>query len=60
MEGVDSVVLACGAISDPALYLELKGRHPRVHLLGDAFAPRRVAFATHQALEVADLIGTAV
>lgn len=60
MDGIDTVVLACGAISDPALYLELKGRHPRLHLLGDAFAPRRVAFATHQALEVADLIGAAL
>lgn len=57
MEGVDSVVLACGAVSVATLYDELKGRHADVHLLGDAFAPRRVAFATHQALEVADLVG---
>jgi hypothetical protein len=35
------------------LYLDLKDRHPRVHRLGDAFAPRRVVFATRQAYELA-------
>lgn len=60
MDGVDTVVLACGAISEAGLYGELKGRHRNLHLLGDAFAPRRVAFATHQALEVADLVGAAL
>jgi len=59
LEGVDSVVLACGAVSEASLHAELKRHHGEVHLLGDAFAPRRVAFATHQALEVADLLGVA-
>lgn len=60
LDGVDSVVLACGAVSLSPLYEALRHQHPDVHLLGDAFAPRRVAFATHQALEVADLLGVAV
>lgn len=59
LDGVDHVVLACGAVSRSTLFDQLKGRHAEVHLLGDAFAPRRVAFATHQALEVADLVGVA-
>jgi hypothetical protein len=35
------------------LYRELKGRHVGVHILGDAFAPRRMVFATRQAFELA-------
>jgi 2,4-dienoyl-CoA reductase-like NADH-dependent reductase (Old Yellow Enzyme family)/thioredoxin reductase len=49
----DSVVLAAGSIPDDSLYRQLKGRHPSVHLLGDAFAPRRMVFATRQAFELA-------
>ena len=54
--GFDSVVLATGAIPDDALYRALKGRHPRVHLLGDAFAPRRMVFATRQAFDLAQTL----
>jgi hypothetical protein len=46
-------VLATGAIPDDALYRELRGRHDAVHLLGDAFAPRRMVFATRQAFDLA-------
>jgi 2,4-dienoyl-CoA reductase-like NADH-dependent reductase (Old Yellow Enzyme family)/thioredoxin reductase len=53
----DSVVLVAGAIPDDALYRELKGRHPNLHLLGDAFAPRRMVFATRQAFELARRLG---
>lgn len=53
LAGFDSIVLACGSVPVDGLFLELKGRHPRVHLLGDAFAPRRVVFATRQAYELA-------
>jgi 2,4-dienoyl-CoA reductase-like NADH-dependent reductase (Old Yellow Enzyme family)/thioredoxin reductase len=53
LDDVDSVVLACGAVPVDDLYHELKPRHPAVHLLGDAFAPRRVVFATLQAYELA-------
>jgi 2,4-dienoyl-CoA reductase-like NADH-dependent reductase (Old Yellow Enzyme family)/thioredoxin reductase len=49
----DAVVLATGAIPDDALYRELRGRHDAVHLLGDAFAPRRMVFATRQAFDLA-------
>ena len=38
------------------LYRELKRRHPAVHLLGDAFAPRRMVFATRQAFELAQTL----
>jgi 2,4-dienoyl-CoA reductase-like NADH-dependent reductase (Old Yellow Enzyme family) len=53
VDGVDSVVLACGAIPVDDLYHALRSRHPAVHLLGDAFAPRRMVFATRQAYELA-------
>ncbi len=53
---VDSVVLACGGIPEASLYEELKGQHPRVHLIGDAFAPRRLLFATKQAYALASLL----
>ena len=49
----DSVVLVTGGIGNDALYRALKPHHPRVHLLGDAFAPRRMTFATKQAFELA-------
>ena len=53
VDGVDSVVLACGSQSDSALYDELSGCHPNVHVLGDAYAPRRLVFATRQAYALA-------
>jgi 2,4-dienoyl-CoA reductase-like NADH-dependent reductase (Old Yellow Enzyme family)/threonine dehydrogenase-like Zn-dependent dehydrogenase len=52
LDGVDTVVLACGSVSDDALYHELRRRHPAVHVLGDAYAPRRLSFATRQAREL--------
>lgn len=51
--GVDSVVLACGGDADDALYQALRSRHPEVHVLGDAFAPRRLVAATRQAYALA-------
>jgi 2,4-dienoyl-CoA reductase-like NADH-dependent reductase (Old Yellow Enzyme family) len=53
LDGVDTVVLACGSLSNDALYHQLRGRHPAVHVLGDAYAPRRLSFATRQARELA-------
>ena len=52
LDGVNTVVLACGSVSDDTLYHELRGRHRAVHLLGDAYAPRRLSFATRQAREL--------
>ena len=52
--GFDSVVLACGSVSDSALYDELRGELPDVHVLGDAYAPRRLVFATRQAYALAE------
>ena len=52
LDGADTVVLACGSVSDDALYHELRTRHRGVHLLGDAYAPRRLSFATRQAREL--------
>ncbi len=54
--GFDSVVLACGSVSDSTLYDDLKARLPAVHVLGDAYAPRRLVFATKQAYALADLL----
>ena len=45
----DSVVVVAGGIPNDALWRELKGRHPSVYVLGDAYAPRRVVWATRQA-----------
>jgi 2,4-dienoyl-CoA reductase-like NADH-dependent reductase (Old Yellow Enzyme family)/thioredoxin reductase len=51
--GVDSVVLACGAVPNNELYADLKAVRDNVHLLGDAYAPRRMVFATRQAFALA-------
>lgn len=57
IEGIDSVVLACAGVSDSGLYDQLKHRLPQVHILGDAYAPRRLVFATRQAFALAETIG---
>ena len=31
-------------------------KHPRQHILGDAYAPRRLVFATRQAYALAELL----
>jgi len=54
----DSVVLACGSVSESALYDELRTRLPDVHILGDAYAPRRLVFATRQAYALAEQLVT--
>jgi pyruvate/2-oxoglutarate dehydrogenase complex dihydrolipoamide dehydrogenase (E3) component len=53
LEGFDHVVLACGAIADDALFQQVRAVHPEVHVLGDAYAPRRVVYATRQAWALA-------
>ena len=53
LEGVDNVVLACGAVSDNELYVSLKRARPNVHVLGDAYQPRRMAGATRHAWQLA-------
>lgn len=53
VDDVDSVVLACGALPVAELFGAVKARRAGVHLLGDAFAPRRVVSATRQAYELA-------
>lgn len=47
--GFDTVALACGGRSDSTLHAALSPLRPQVHLLGDAYAPRRMVFATRQA-----------
>lgn len=56
ISGFDNLVLACGGTAQNRLYHLLKERLPEVHLLGDAYAPRRISFATRQAYELARLI----
>ena len=56
VDGIDSVVLVTGGVGNDALYRAVLPHHPRVHLLGDAFAPRRMTFATRQAFELAMLL----
>lgn len=55
----DSVVLACGSVSDSDLYGELRHELPEIHILGDAYAPRRLVFATRQAYALAQQLVTA-
>jgi NADPH-dependent 2,4-dienoyl-CoA reductase/sulfur reductase-like enzyme len=59
IDGVDQVVLACGSVPADGLYRELAPRHPEVYRLGDAYAPRRVVFATRQAWSLAGVIDAA-
>jgi hypothetical protein len=54
LDGFDSVVLVTGSIPDDALYRAVKRLRGDVYLLGDAFAPRRMVFATQQAFALAD------
>ncbi|CAM3275520.1 FAD-dependent oxidoreductase [Nocardioides dubius] len=54
--GFDSVVLACGADSDDGLFQELRGRVPELHVLGDAYAPRRLSHVTRQAYALAEAL----
>jgi 2,4-dienoyl-CoA reductase-like NADH-dependent reductase (Old Yellow Enzyme family)/thioredoxin reductase len=48
----DTVVLACGGEARTALYAALEGRVDELHILGDAWAPRRLTIATRQAWEL--------
>ncbi|MEV0567419.1 FAD-dependent oxidoreductase [Dactylosporangium sp. NPDC050588] len=57
LTGFDTVVLACGGTSEAGLYaLAREQGRADVHVLGDAYAPRRLVFATRQALVVARLL----
>ncbi len=50
---VDAVVLACGREPDATLRRRLAGQVPELHVLGDAYAPRRITFPTRQAWALA-------
>lgn len=54
--GFDSVVLACGAVPEAALFDRIDGQRDDMHLLGDAYAPRRIVFATQQGYQLATRI----
>jgi len=49
----DSVVLACGGTAQAELYAPLKAAVPQAFVIGDAYAPRRLWFATRQAWSLA-------
>ncbi len=48
----DTVVLACGGHARTELHAALSGRVGELHILGDAWAPRRLTIATRQAWEL--------
>ena len=48
-ETADSVVLACGSEAESELVDALRPLLAEVYVLGDAYAPRRISFATRQA-----------
>ena len=56
IDGIDSVVLACGGLANNALFEALNEQRDNLHLLGDAFAPRRLVFATRQAYALAEIL----
>ena len=56
VDGFDSVVRPGGAGCGAVQYDELKPRRGAVHVLGDAYAPRRLVFATKQAYALAELL----
>jgi pyruvate/2-oxoglutarate dehydrogenase complex dihydrolipoamide dehydrogenase (E3) component len=49
---VDTVVLAYGGVPRTELFDALDGRVPQLHVVGDAWAPRRLTVATRQAWEL--------
>src|SRR5690606_8739161 len=53
LDGFDTVVLACGGSAEASLYHALADHDVERHLVGDAYAPRRISFATRQAYELA-------
>ena len=53
IDGVDTVVLACGGVPLGQLASDLRGCVPQVHVIGDAFAPRRQVYATREAYALA-------
>ncbi len=44
-EGYDTIVLACGNVSDDRLYFELKGKVKELYRAGDCVAPRKTDMA---------------
>jgi 2,4-dienoyl-CoA reductase-like NADH-dependent reductase (Old Yellow Enzyme family)/thioredoxin reductase len=56
--GFDTVVLSCGGVSDSAVFDAVSAGRQDVHVLGDAYAPRRLVFATRQAIALAELLIT--
>ncbi len=56
MEDVDAVVLATGSVPLDELFVTVRQLRTGVHVLGDAYAPRRMAFATKQAYELAAIL----
>jgi pyruvate/2-oxoglutarate dehydrogenase complex dihydrolipoamide dehydrogenase (E3) component len=52
----DSVVLVAGATPNSELFRSLKALRTEVYTLGDAYAPRRMVFATRQAFDLANTL----
>ena len=44
----DTVVLAYGPKANDGLYLELKGKLPELHRIGDCVAPRKIDHAIYE------------
>lgn len=56
--GIDTVVLSCGGVSETTLFDAVRHKRSDVHVLGDAYAPRRMVFATRQAYALAKELAT--
>jgi hypothetical protein len=51
-----TVVLACGLVPNDSLATELKGRIERLHVIGDALAPRRLMHANLEGARVGNIL----
>jgi thioredoxin reductase len=56
IEKVDTVVLSLGSRPDDRLYGALKGKVKELHLVGSAFAPRRLVDATQHGATIGKLL----
>ncbi len=56
IDSVDTVVLSLGSRGDDRLYKALQGRVPELHLIGAAFAPRRLLEATQHGARVGRML----
>jgi len=56
IEGIDTIVIACGGKAVDTIYQTLKGKVAALHSIGDALAPRRLIHAVHDGARAAQAL----